>query len=82
MNKCKTCKHWRKTENSDNSGFGRCFSDRWVYDLDNDAPVDGVLYGDSHKFIAWFQTGKDFGCIHHEKQEGTITIEKDRILNN
>ena len=64
MNRCKTCKHWkRNTESYESPRMGSCGSDKWEYEGKDMA--DGVSYGDYEGYSASFETGEDFGCVHH-----------------
>ena len=63
MNRCKTCKHWANGNRKRAPHMGSCGCDRWKYE-GGDIP-DGVSYGDYDGYSATFETGEDFGCIHH-----------------
>jgi hypothetical protein len=53
---------------------GSCDSDKWVYE-GRDLP-DGVGYSDTVEgYAASFQTGEDFGCVHHSSNEDTVLPE-------
>jgi hypothetical protein len=60
--------------------MGSCDSDKWVYvgDLDKRGSTelpDGVHYSDCGGYTASFQTGEDFGCVHHSSNEDTVLPE-------
>lgn len=68
MNTCKTCQHWRRYTDSFDSEYrgthaGRCNSDKFVYD--EKVALDGLRYWDYEGYSAGFETGEDFGCVHH-----------------
>ena len=73
MKTCSTCQHWRPfTEDRQRTDFGSCQSDKFLYDdgcnRDKDFATDMLLYSDYEGYSACFDTGKDFGCIHHEEE--------------
>lgn len=77
---CKTCKHWKRHESAIGDPFpksylfGECLNSHFVYDDQsfNSNPVgqlpnaDGLIYSDGEGYSAGFETGENFGCIHHE----------------
>lgn len=71
MSTCKTCKHWQRyTSNFDKRYHGEhtgcCNSEKFIYkDMDQKAEKDGVAYWDYEGYSAGFETGEDFGCVHH-----------------
>jgi hypothetical protein len=74
MNHCKTCKHWtRYTKAFDikwrGSRAGTCDSEKFA-NQDGSATHDGLNYWGSYEESAGFETGEDFGCVHHEATNG------------
>ena len=74
MNTCETCKWWIKIPDAIardygnpeavNESFGHCSNPK----LDPSKKLDnttGLLWSDTG--IPIFETGKNFGCIHHER---------------
>lgn len=68
MNRCKTCKHWTRMDDGDQPHAGHCDSPKFVYQAP--LPVDGLEYWDYESYSAGFQTGEDFGCVHHTPHDG------------
>lgn len=84
METCKTCKYWTKLKligKCDCKKF--VYFNFFAHDYDwedNDQemderiperkgyPLDGLIYGDSEAYAAFFCTGPDFGCIYHCKK--------------
>jgi len=68
MNTCKTCKYWTKNNcDYEYTHLGDCDCPKWVDGCMGDAPPDGVKYHDYEGYMAYFETGEDFGCIHWEE---------------
>ena len=68
MNRCKTCRHFKpSTEGYDAPHMGVCDSEKFVYTEDVvKIPIDGLGYWDFDGYMAGFEVGEEFGCIHHE----------------
>jgi hypothetical protein len=81
MSTCKTCTHWSApVDRVLRDGYGECNADvfredgRSWYNRDDDGLIttpktetDRVCY--SYDEGGWFQTGPDFGCVHHKAKE-------------
>jgi hypothetical protein len=64
---CKDCEHWTR----DTTGLfeprfliGSCDCEKFVYTGGDTTPVDGLGYEDGEGYMAGFETGELFGCIH------------------
>jgi hypothetical protein len=69
MNTCKTCEHWvKETEWTIATFGGICVSPK----LAEDADYPGVRKDDmliySYYEGGYFETGPDFGCVHHTQK--------------
>jgi hypothetical protein len=59
------------------SKFGKCSNNKFIYtkaggcidsdDIKNKNNNDSLLYSDGEAYGAYFITGENFGCIHHER---------------
>jgi len=79
MNRCKTCGHWKRhTDKYDSVRMGSCDSDKWEYEGSD--LVDGVSYGDYEGYSASFETGEDFGCIHHTSNAGISANAENAVV--
>jgi hypothetical protein len=81
--KCSNCKYWKRQVPTPNhipdEGFGDCSNPKFIYGksdtiyypfdrtLEQNYPVDALLYRDYENYMAWFETGENFGCIHFEE---------------
>ena len=76
MKRCKTCVHWtRNTRKTESARMGSCNSDKWEYEGTD--LTDGVSYADYDGYSASFETGEDFGCIHHTYNAGAVPRRND-----
>ena len=71
MGKCKDCKYFeRDTSEYSGNNYGDCNCVKFVYDGFGNDPdyniTDQLVYGDYEGYMADFQVGQDFGCIHFE----------------
>lgn len=73
MNRCRTCKHWTRGNDKKRPSMGSCQSEKWQYGK-RELP-DGVWFEDYEGYAAGFETGEDFGCIHHSEGEGRNEAE-------
>ena len=66
---CSTCKYWsgkRDLFTLELTGKGTCSCPKFVYNPYGDEMKDDELhYSDYEGYNATFETGKNFGCIHH-----------------
>lgn len=71
MNTCKTCKHWSPYKEKFDREYhgkhsGRCDNEKFAYKESSEkVEPDGLMYWDYEGYSAGFETGRDFGCIHH-----------------
>ena len=70
MSTCKSCKWWRRGDFGVSEVIGSCDSPKFVVN----GRMDGVDFRDGLSVcdmegLACFETGPDFGCIHHEEKE-------------
>jgi hypothetical protein len=78
MNICKTCKYWKKLENSYMNDIGICnlipqYDDIWSWDIENQNLILKTEYVNKLAFVrdasnihADFLTRENFGCVQHE----------------
>lgn len=68
MNTCKTCAHWTQHKGSIEH-YGQCSSPKFVYTEKTKSGKDELHYwdGNAASYNAYFNTGADFGCIHHKE---------------
>ena len=60
--RCETCSSYNK---------GSCDDEHFIYTADGaETPTDGLGYGDSESYGAYFEVGPDFGCTHWKNKEG------------
>ena len=66
---CKTCRHWdpNHIENT-TPQWGICgkaidISREWHEEAH---PLDMMGASDAECYMAWFHTGPEFGCVHHD----------------
>lgn len=64
MNTCKTCKWWNGDGNETQK---ECHCPKITYGVSPESP-DGACVIDYEYYNATFETGPDFGCIHHEEE--------------
>lgn len=72
VNTCETCRYWDKIE----ANHGECNHEKFIYDdwhmsKPEIYPSDSLIYCECEEECsslarAYFQPGKDFGCIHHK----------------
>jgi len=63
---CKNCEFWKANEHKPIC-FGDCLNTEKLVNAGekNEAPLDGLLYGDgADEQRAFLNIGADFGCIH------------------
>jgi hypothetical protein len=76
--KCETCQHWgAKTDwdaESSSTESRHCGSPkiRYIQGSLHSSPMapDEAWYWDTDDYSATFETGPEFGCIHHEMENG------------
>lgn len=71
---CKNCVYWNRDEHDFNKNFGKCKCDKFVYTgksefEDVETNSDGLNYWDSEGYMARFETGENFGCVHFKERE-------------
>lgn len=70
---CETCLFWSTYHDHDRWGY--CSSEKFVdvsefsFKNEIDLPQDSLLVYDAEQYSAWFRTGRDFGCVHHQERE-------------
>lgn len=77
MNTCKTCAHWADLEITSpiqtirnyvwNEGNHRCSCPHLKEETGSGTRTDELVY--SYEECGWFETGPDFGCVHHLERE-------------
>lgn len=74
---CKECKYFeRNTEKWKNNKYGECNCDKFLYNecLNEEEKErvknnDMLLYTDYEGYLATFEVGENFGCIHFKSKE-------------
>ncbi len=65
LKRCNTCKFWTREKDTI---IGDCICPKFVYSGDGQSPdTDGLGYWDYESYKAGFDTGQEFGCIHHTR---------------
>ena len=61
---CENCKHWIHPKND--RDYGDCDSEKFIYaeEIGKELELDVLTYGDYDGYMASFETGAKFGCIH------------------
>lgn len=73
MKTCETCKLWKRGTDYDvNRGTCSCLKFIDISEICDDDDLDGertdtLCLWDAEQYKASFDTGKDFGCIHHSE---------------
>ena len=64
---CKNCKYFKRHEDSAySSKFGNCICSKFIYGsaYENTKKADELFYEDYESYMAFFEVGENFGCIH------------------
>lgn len=78
MNKCISCKHWKQW--SDTPNYGACILLAIIEDMEHSIfPATKALKNITPKEKV-FNTGKYFGCVHHEVNTGFKSLAEIRKL--
>ncbi len=69
LGRCRTCKFWKRVASDFDKSYhgehaGECGNEKFVYE--DKVSTDGLRYWDYEGYSAGFETGEDFGCIHHQ----------------
>lgn len=65
QNICVNCKYWTRFDDDFyNKSFGICSSDKFIEKISSKNPKDTLVYWDGEGYLAGFETGESFGCIH------------------
>lgn len=67
LGRCGTCQHWQRYIDEFDvirygAHVGKCKSDHFVYG--QETPKNGLRYWDYEGYVAGFETGESFGCVH------------------
>lgn len=68
MGNCKNCIYFDVSDKKHK--FGKCNSLKFIYEGSNKSSDDCLIYWDAESYKAYFEVGRNFGCIHFEKQKG------------